>query len=688
MLRHSALAIFVLTLPLAADEGTWLLNQFPADAVKQKYNFDVTPGYLDHLRSATVRIAGGSGAFVSPRGLLLTNQHLIAGCLAKLSDKQHDYVKSGFYAGSPSEELSCAGLTAAVLVAMEDVTKQVKAAANDKTPAAQALEQRNAAAARLEQECAQKTHNLCSIVKLFSGGRYDLYQYKTYSDIRLVFAPENDLAFFGRARDTITYLRYGLDIAFLRAYENGQPAAAPAYLKWSREGIQPDDLIFSAGSPAQTMRLATSAQLTFYRDTGLPLTVSRFQARIGKLGDFASQSPQNLDAAEPVLNAILTRYKSSAGLLIGLRDDRLVTRKTVFEGKIRKAVLGDSKLGTEANKVWDDVAAAYKNWTPFEKPFQIVEEDPAPGSNLFTVARQIVRVAEERAKPNDQRLVEYRGGGIESAEAAISAAPPANLDLESVLIAEYLEELQKLGDKDAPIKTILNGKSPKEAAEALVKSSHLNDTSAAGAAQRKALAASHDAVIKSDDGMIRLALALEEPARRLRKKRDETIGSLETSAAEKIAQYRFKLFGAADYPDSTGTPRVTFGVVRGYIDRAGVPMPPVSTFGGLYYRHDNQGPYQVPQRWVDLESSLNLSRPLDFVSTCDIGGGDPGAPAVNRSGELVGVTFDGNLESLPDAYLYSDDQARAVHVSVDGIAEALEKVYQAKALLAELGLGN
>jgi hypothetical protein len=683
MLRYFALFILALTLPLAADEGTWLLNQFPADAVKQKYNFDVTPEYLDHLRSATVRIAGGSGAFVSPRGLLLTNQHLIAGCLAKLSDKQHDYVKNGFYAGSPSDELSCAGLTAAVLVSMEDVTRQVKAAANDKTPAAQALEQRNAAIGRLEQECAQKTHNLCSVVKLFSGGRYDLYQYKTYSDIRLVFAPENDLAFFGRARDSITYLRYGLDIAFLRAYENGQPAATPAYLKWSREGIKQDDLIFSAGDPAPTMRLATSAQLTFYRDTGLPLTVSRFQARIRPLGDFASQSPQNLDAADPVLNTILTRYKASAGLLIGLRDDRLVTRKTVFEGKIRRAVLADSKLGTEANKVWDDVAAAYKSWTPFEKPYQIVEEDPAPGSNLFTVARQIVRVAAERAKPNDQRLVEYRGGGMELAEAAISAAPPANLDLEAVLIAEYLEELQKLGDKDAPIKSILNGKSPKEAAEALVKSSHLND-----AAQRKALAASHDAVIKSDDGMIRLALALEEPARRLRKKRDETIGSLETSAAEKIAQYRFKLFGAADYPDSTGTPRVTFGVVRGYIDRAGISMPAVSTFGGLYYRHDNQGPYQVPQRWVDLESSLNLSRPLDFVSTCDIGGGDPGAPAVNRSGELVGITFDGNLESLPDAYLYSDEQARAVHVSVDGIAEALEKVYQAKALLAELGLGD
>jgi len=347
-------------------------------------------------------------------------------------------------------------------------------------------------------------------------------------------------------------------------------------------------------------------------------------------------------------------------MLIGLRDDRLVTRKTVFEGKIRRAVLGDSKLGAEANKVWDDVASAYKNWAPFEKPYQLLEQDPAPGSSLFAVARQIVR-----------------GAGLES----IQAAPASNDVLETELLAAYLEELKGLGEKEAPMKAILNGKTPKEAAEAMVKSSKLNDT-----AQRRILAQNHDAVLKSEDGIIRLAALLDEPARRLRKKRDELIGSLETSAAEKIAQYRFKLFGAADYPDATGSPRVMFGVVKSYIDRAGVAMPAASTFGGLYYRHGNEGPYQVPQRWVDLESSLNLANPLDFVSTCDIGGGDPGSPAVNAAGELVGITFDGNLESLPDAYLYSDEQARAVHVSAEGIVEALQKIYKTDGLLKELGL--
>jgi hypothetical protein len=653
LMRLGALLLLCLTPPLSADEGTWLVNQFPAEAVKQKYNFDANTAFVGHLQTATVRIAGGSGAFVSGDGLILTNQHLISGCLAKLSDRQHDYVKGGFYASTRQAELPCAGLEASVLDAVEDVTAQVKAAANDKTPAAQALEQRNAAGARIEQQCAEKTHRRCSVVKLYSGGRYDLYQYKIYSDIRLAFAPENDLAFFGRTRDSITYLRYGLDVAFLRAYENGRPAATPAFLKWSREGVKEGDLIFSFGNPAPTMRLATSAQLTFYRDTQLPFIVSRLQARIRSLGEFASQNQKNLEAAEPALNALLARYKTGAGMLIGLRDDRLVTRKTVFEGKIRRAVLGDPKLGPDANKVWDDVAAAYKNWTPFEKAYQLLEQDPAPGSSLFAVARQIVRGA---------------GPG------SVQAAMPVNEAVETLLLSQYLEDLKNLSGENIPIKAILEGKMPKEAAEAMVKSSKLG-----GAAPGGASAAA------SDDPIVRLARQLDEPARRLRKKRDELIGSLETSAAEKIAQYRFKLFGAADYPDATGSPRVMFGVVKSYVDRAGVAMPASSTFGGLYYRHGNEGPYQVPQRWVDLEPSLNLAKPLDFVSTCDIGGGDPGSPAVNAAGELVGITFDGNLESLPDAYLYSDEQARAVHVSVEGIVEALEKIYKAEALLKELG---
>jgi hypothetical protein len=592
--------VMLLLVSLLADEGMWPYNQFPAD----KANV----AFLDHLRLSSVQIGGGSGSFVSPNGLLLTNQHLVANCAGK----------DAFY--EPVER-KCPGLTANVLLNIEDVSGRVKGK----------LAERTAAIAKIEKECTDK----CSVVKLFSGGRYDLYHYKAYSDLRLVFAPESQLAFFGRERDSITYLRYGLDVAFLRAYENGKPADTPHFLKWSAEGVQDGDFVFAAGNPEPTMRSSTAAQLTFYRDTALPLKLSRLMTRI-----------QLLKGESPTLTSLLTEYKLAAGKLIGLRDDRLVARKTIFEGKIRHAVERDPALGMAGGKVWDEVATAYKNWVPFERPYQILEGSPAPGSNLFRIARQIVR------------------GEPGATDVAI------NEPIEILMLTNYLEELQKLGEKESPIKKILDGKTPQQAAESLVKTSKLSNP-----AERKN---------NEEDGMIHLAMLLDPAAKRLKKKHEEVIQTMETTAAEKIAQYRFKLFGAADYPDATSTPRVEFGTVKGYVDRAGVPAPYAATFSGLYYRVNDAGPYAVPKRWVDGKGELNVVTPLDFVSTCDIGGGDYGGPVVNHAGELVGVTFDGNLESLPDTYLYTSEGARAVHVAAQGIVEALEKIYHAQALLTEI----
>jgi hypothetical protein len=319
----------------------------------------------------------------------------------------------------------------------------------------------------------------------------------------------------------------------------------------------------------------------------------------------------------------------------------------------------DPKLGTEAVKVWDQVAAAYKSWVHFEKTYQILDGAPAPGSALFRIARKLV----------------------EGQELAADADVPVNEGLEIPLLGQYLAELRDLNEKDAPIKSILHGKEPEQVAETILKASKLADP-----AVRRRYASDHAAIAKSDDGLLRLALQLEEPAKRLRAKRQELIGSLEVSAAEKISGYRLKLFGAADYPDATGTPRVSFGVLKGYTDRAGTPQPYASTFSGLFYRRNNEGPHMVPQNWVDLKDRLDIIKPLDFVSTCDIGGGGYGAPTVDKSGELVGIIFDGNLESLPATYLYTEDQARAVHVAAQGIVESLDKVYKAPALLLELGI--
>ena len=668
-------------LRLMADEGMWLFNQFPKDQVQQKYGFEVTDSFLEHIRLASLRVGGGSGSFVSPSGLIFTNQHLVSECLTKISSPGHDYLRDGFYAASQQDEPKCGGLEAEVLLALEDVTKQVKEDARPGTKAAELLQKRNAAIARIEKACLEKTGNHCVVVKLFSGERYDLYQYRKYTDLRLVFAPELGVAFFGGDVEHSTYQRYDLDIAFLRAYENGRPADTPHYLKWSLEGVKDGDLVFSAGNPAATSRLATAAQLAFYRDTSLPITIGRLQTRIEGLRAFAAKNPANPRATARMLSDYGNAYKSTAGKLIGLKDDRLMLRKQNFERKVRNSVEHDPKLGTEAGKVWDEVAAAYKNWMPFEKPYEVLERPAAQGSTLFQMARQIVRLSEERAKPNDQRLPEYRDSALPSLELSLYSPAPIDESLEIVMVTHYLEELKALGDKESPLKLVLGARTPQAAAEEYVHTSKLKDVE-----ERKRLAGDRNLVLKSEDGMIRLARMLDEPARKLLKKHAETIEALEASSSERIAQYRFKVFGVNDYPDATLTPRLSFGTVKAYRDKTEAPVPFATTFGGLFHLADALEPYKLPPRWIDGKPSLNLVIPFNFVSTCDSAGGNSGNAAVNQLGEIVGVSFDGNIESLALTYLYSDEQARAVHVATQGLVEALRKLYKTTGLLRELGV--
>ena len=686
------LLVCALTLPIAADEGMWLFNQFPKDQVKKVHSFDVTDEFLDNLRLASLRIGGNSGSLVSANGLILTDRGAVADCIARLNSPQHDYVKDGFYAATDADELPCPGLEASVLISLEDVTSQVKEAAPAKEApksakaatadkSVEAIEKRSAAIARLEKACAEKTGNTCTVVKLSSGERYDLYQYRKLSDLRLVFAPELAMANFGGDAAIFTYHRYELDIAFLRAYQDVKPAATPHYLKWSADAIKDADLLFVAGSPAATSRLDTSAQMTFYRDTSLPLTVSRVASRIDILRNFTPKNDEQRHIAEKVFSSLGTAYKYDAGLLIGLRDERLLIRKTTFEKRLRNAVEHDPKLGTEAGKMWDDVAAAYKTWTPFDKPYQVLESPAAEGSTLFRIARQVWRLGEERRKPSEQRLPAYRDAALASTEAALDAPAPIDETVEVSLLAAYLGELKALGDKEAPLKAILGSKTPQQMAEEYVHSSKLADV-----AERQRLARDHAAAEASGDGMIRLVRLLDEPARKLLKKHQETIDTLDASASERIAQYRFRLFGAADYPDATSTPRASYGVVKAYRDRTEAAVLSATTFGGLFHLASEQAPNKLPQRWVDAKREFDLVAPFDFVSACDTSTGSSGSPTVNQKGELVGMVFDANLEALPSTYMYTDDVARAVHVSTQGIVEALRKVYKTPALLRELGV--
>lgn len=674
------LLLCALALPALADEGMWLFNRFPKDQVQQKYQVAVTDAFLENLRLSSMRIGGGSGSFVSADGLIFTNHHVASDCISKLGSAEHNYMRDGFYAAEQSGEMACPDLEANVLLKIDDVTAAVKDASKD-AEGAEAVQKRNAAIAAIEKDCGARTKNSCSVVKLFSGEQYHLYEYKKYTDLRLVFAPEFAMAFFGGDPDNFTYPRYDLDIAFLRAYENGKAASTPHYLKWSAEGVKEGELVFVSGNPGTTSRLATVAQLNFMHGVTLPFGLSRLKTRIAAANEFAAAAPDNARLAERTLFGFNNTFKANAGKLIGLKDERLMLRKQAFEKRLRNAVTNDPKLDADAAKVWDDIAAAYKAWTPYEKPYEVLERPGAQGSTLFRIARQILRLTEERAKPNGERLPEYRDSAMRSLELALYSPAPISDELEIAMLAEYLEEVKALGEKEAPVKAILGGRTPKEAAEAFVKASKLKDV-----AERKRLAADAKLARESEDGMMRLARLIDEPARKLVKKHQEMIEAVETASAEKIAQYRFKIYGEKEYPDATFTPRVTFGVVKAYRDKTEAPVPYATTFGGMYHRAGPKEPYKLPQRWVDAKGALDLVTPFNFVSTCDITGGNSGSPTVNQKGEVVGIIFDNNIEGLSQVYVYTEEQARAVHVASQGMVEALRKVYKTSRLLREIGV--
>lgn len=664
-----------------ADEGIWLPNRFPKEKVRHSYGVEVTDAFLDQLRLASVRI-GASGSFVSARGLILTNHHVASECIQQLSTKDHDYMANGFYAATESEERRCPDLEAEVLLRIEDVTAQVNEGIPPQTPAAEANRRRRASMARLEKECGERSGLRCEVVTLYSGEWYHLYQYKRYDDIRLVFAPEVDIAFFGGDPDNFTYPRYCLDVAFLRAYEKGVPAETPNFLRWSRDGVREGELTFVSGHPASTGRLATYAQLEFFRDISYPLVHRRLESLIRALEAYSAQSPENRRVARDNLFSQQNSYKAYTGFLRGLRDRKLMELKRRQEEALRAAVDKDPALRAEFGKVWDEVAAAHQAFRDDFKAYWLLETGASRGSDLFRIARHVLRLAEERTKPDAERLREYRDAALPALEASLYAKIPITPSMEIAVLTDYFEFLRsELGTQDPTVRAVLEGKTPHEAAAHYVSTSRLESVD-----ERKRLAASLEAVRTSEDGMIRLARLVDPRARELRRRYEDQVEAVLTTSAAKIARLRFRLYGASDYPDATSSLRISYGPVKGYRNDAGRRLPYATTFEGLYRKATGKEPYRLPQRWLDARSRLNLKTPFNFVTTADTHGGNSGSPTVNVRGEVVGILFDGNLESLPDRFVYTDTQARSIHVASQAVVEALRKVYRAESLLRELGL--
>jgi len=649
-------------MPAYSDEGMWLLNDPPGERLKEKYGFDLTDAWLEHARLASVRFNnGGSGSFVSRNGLLITNHHIGADSLQKLSTPDRDLFHDGFYAKTKADELKCPDLELNVLQSIEDVTDKVNASVKADMKPADAFAARRAAMSAIEKESLDKTGLRSDVVTLYQGGAYHLYRYKKYTDVRLVFAPEEKIASFGGDVDNFEFPRFGLDVSFFRAYEDGKPAQVKHWFKFSTEGAKDGDLVFVTGHPGTTNRLETLDKLKHRRDVTLPFTLARLRAMEAALIQYGERDPENRRRATTDLHRYANTRKAFGGQYQGLLDPKVLAMKAEQEASLFPI---ERFPGSESRRAGYDaavrkVAEVQKVYATFERPYLLLEAASATSTafafptTLFTIARHIVRLTVELPKPNGERQREYRDSNLDSLKLELFSPAPIYPDLERAKLATGLTFLaEQLGGEHPLVIKALAGKAPGSRADELIAGTKLFDPA----------------------------------ARELRKRFETEVEEPERQAYAEIAKVRFAVLGKSIPPDATFTLRLAYGVVKGY-EAEGQKVPFATTFAGLYDRAEKQRykePFELPRRWADGKSKLDLSTPFNFVSTADTIGGNSGSPVLNRAGEFVGINFDRNRFGLVRNFVYTDEQARHISVHSKGIWEALRNLYDCQALLKEL----
>jgi hypothetical protein len=663
------------------DEGMWTFDNPPMKQLKERYGFEPTKEWLEHVRLASVRFNdGGSGSFVSPGGLVLTNHHVARGQLQKVSTPAKDYVKNGFLARTAAEEMKCPDLELNVLFSMEDVTARVTAALKPGMSDKQANDARKAAIAAIEKASLDATGLRSDVVSLYQGGEYWLYRYKKYTDIRLVFAPEVQIAFYGGDPDNFTFPRYDLDMALFRVYDNDKPVKSPSFLKWNPDGAGEGELVFISGHPGSTDRLQTLAQLEMSRDYTYPRYLELIKRQIEVARRYSKRGTEQAREAANLIFGLENSLKAITGEFQGLKDPQLMAKKAKAEQDFRALVAAKPELNMSYGNAWDEIAAAEKN---YREKFKQYSYRRFSGYELPDNALTIVRYVVEVKKPDGERLEEFHEAGLESLRFALFSPAPVYPGLEEVLLANSLREaLEKLGPEDPFVKTALDGKTPEAVAKELITGTKLGDT-----AVRKSLVEGGEAAVAaSTDPLIVFVRRLDPIRREMRKWYEDNIQSVEVASGEKIGKARFAVYGKSTYPDATFTLRLSYGAVKGY-PMNGTQAPSKTTIFGLFDRaasFDYKPPFDLPTRYTERKGTLELATPLDFVSTGDIIGGNSGSPVINRAGEIVGLIFDGNIESLVGRFVYDDTANRAVAVHTAGMTEALRKIYDADTLLKEL----
>ena len=659
----------------------WLFTNPPTDKIKKKYNFEITQPWLDHLRLSSSRAPGGSSEFVSPDGLLMTNHHVAQACIHDLSTNGKDYMKNGFYAPTREQEPKCPGIEFLVLTDIKDVTQQIQSAVKPGMSTADAGKATRQAMAAAEKECTGNGYR-CDVVTLYAGALYHLYKYKKYDDVRLVFAPEFDMAFFGGDPDNFTFPRYDLDITFFRMYENGQPAHTENYLKFAAEGVKNGDLVFVSGHPGRTSRLLTVSQLEYLRDVQYPWVIRNLDRRAKLLLAFSAQSKEQAREAEHDVFSIQNSLKAYKGYNTFFADKEGMEKKQADEKQMRDYVNANPDRKKEFGDPWSLVQEGDATMHGMFFDYNYVEMLAGFRGSLANYARTLVRAAHERPKPNDQRLREFTEGQLATVEHRLLANTPAYKDLEKVMLADSLTDMQEQQPNNPVLKKALDGKSPKDRAAELIDGTKLDDP-----AFRKQLYQGGEAAIAaSTDPLIVLMRTIEPDAMALRKKDDDDVDPKLRDAGAKIGKVRFALYGQSQPPDATFTLRLSYGQVKGY-DENGKHIPWMTNMGGAYKHaddHGNKPPYELPKSWRDAQGQYDESLPLDVVNTSDIIGGNSGSPVVNTKGELVGIVFDGDIQSLPWNFMYDDVEGRAVNVDSRAILESLRKIYHADGLYKEI----